>query len=260
MPWRHPIAAAIIGALTLCLAPSEGRAQAGTPTAGRSGWTFTLTPYAWIAGLKGDVGTLSGFPPAEVDVSFSDIIQSTEIAAMLAGEARRGRWGLLLDLVYLDLSEDAEGPEPFFGEAELQSTTLFATLSGAYRVLEKERVALDVLAGMRPWYLDTKLELSAGLLAARSTSDTEGWVDPLVGARVSFALGGGFSVTGVADVGGFGVGSDISWQAIATLNYRLRDWLWLRAGYRHLEVDYEDGGFVYDVQMSGPILGAGLQF
>jgi hypothetical protein len=64
----------------------------------------------------------------------------------------------------------------------------------------------------------------------------------------------------VADVGGFGVGSDTSWEAIATLNYRLRDWLWLRAGYRHLEVDYEDGGFVHDVQMSGPMMGAGLQF
>lgn len=260
MPWRHRIAAVGIGALTLCLAPSEGRTQTGAPTAGTPDWTFTLAPYAWMAGLKGDLGTLSGLPPAEVDVSFGDIIESTEIAAMLAGEARRGRWGLLLDLVYLDLSEDAEGPGPFFGGAELQSKTLFATLSGAYRVLESDRVALDVLAGVRPWYLDTELELSAGLLAARSTSDTEAWVDPLVGARVSVALGGGFSLTGAADIGGFDVGSDITWQALATLNYRLRDWLWLRAGYRHLEVDYEDGGFSYDVEMSGPIIGAGMRF
>ena len=47
---------------------------------------------------------------------------------------------------------------------------------------------------------------------------------------------------------------------LATLNYRLRDWLWLRAGYRHLEVDYEDGDFSYDVEMSGPIVGAGMRF
>jgi hypothetical protein len=81
-----------------------------------------------------------------------------------------------------------------------------------------------------------------------------------VKSRASLLRSRRFSVTGVADVGGFGVGSDTSWEAIATLNYRLRVWLWLRAGYRHLEVDYEDGGFVHDVQMSGPMMGAGLQF
>jgi hypothetical protein len=48
---------------------------------------------------EGDLGTISGLPPAEVDASFSDVIENTDVALMLAAEAGRDRWELLLDLV-----------------------------------------------------------------------------------------------------------------------------------------------------------------
>jgi hypothetical protein len=76
------------------------RALRNRVDAAAQSWTFTATPYVWFAGLKGDLGTISGLPPAEVDASFSDIIENTDVALMLAAEARRDRWGLLLDLVY----------------------------------------------------------------------------------------------------------------------------------------------------------------
>ena len=82
----------------------------------------------------------------------------------------------------------------------------------------------------------------------------------MIGLRAILDLGDGFSVLALADIGGFGVGSDQTWEALATLNYQVRDWLSLRAGYRHLEVDYDHQGFVFDVEMSGPILGAGFRF
>ena len=67
-------------------------------------------------------------------------------------------------------------------------------------------------------------------------------------------------MTAVGDIGGFGVGSDLTWQAIGTLDYAVNDRLELRAGYRALSVDYEDGKFLYDVLMQGPILGATYRF
>ena len=37
------------------------------------GWTFTVAPYLWASGIKGESG-LFGFPPQDVDVSFSDVL------------------------------------------------------------------------------------------------------------------------------------------------------------------------------------------
>ena len=65
---------------------------------------------------------------------------------------------------------------------------------------------------------------------------------------------------GLADVGGFGVSSDSTWQVMGALSYRLTDRIIARAGYRHLEVDYDNDGFVYDVELSGPILGVSFRF
>ena len=58
------------------------------------------------------------------------------------------------------------------------------------------------------------LDLSAGLLPGRSTKDDETWVDPVIGLRAILDLGDGFSVLAFADIGGFGVGSDQTWEAL----------------------------------------------
>lgn len=245
--------------VALAAVPSIVHAQEEAVTPG-AGWTFTATPYVWFAGMEGDLGTISGLPPVEVDASFSDILENTDIAMMLAAEARRDRWGLLLDLVYLNLSADADTPGPLFGSADVESETLFATLGVAYRMVQHGRLSADVVAGARLWYADTKLELSAGVLPAQSADDQEFWADPVFGLRAHVDLGRGFFLAPFADIGGFGVGSDSTWQIGSTVGYQIKDWMWVRAGYRHLHVDYEDDGFVFDVDMSGPILGIGFLF
>ena len=237
---------------------STGHAQ--EPADYPSGWSFQLTPYAWLAGLKGDVAVRSGLPTVPVDASFSDILENTDIALMLAAEARRGRMGLVTDLVYLGASADGDTPGPLFGAARAEVDTLFATVSAFYRAFAGEAVTVDALAGARIWYVDLELELDPGRLPGRTTQGNEVWADPVVGLRWNAQLGRGFFVAGAADIGGFDVGADFTWQLLGTLGYRVNDWLSVRAGYRHLEVDYEHDGFVFDVEMSGPIMGASFRF
>ena len=66
------------------------------------------------------------------------------------------------------------------------------------------------------------------------------------------------------DIGGFGVGSDLTWNAQAIVQLPLRRSAgyeaFAAAGYRALYWDYKDGGFEWDVTMSGPMLGAGMRF
>jgi len=54
--------------------------------------------------------------------------------------------------------------------------------------------------------------------------------------------------------------SDLTWQVVGTLDYHPWSWLVLRAGYRHLGVDYDHRGFVFDADISGPIIGASFRF
>ena len=239
-----------------CMAP-RALAQGTSPT---TGWSFAVTPYIWFAGLEGDVGAISGPPPVSVDASFDDIIENTDMTAMLTAEARHGRFGIVTDLSYLSLSADGATPGPLFGDAEVDTSTFFATVAGFYQVVAGERISLDVFAGARVWYVDTEIDLGAGLLPARSVQDDEVWADPLIGLRGSVELGRGFFLAGAADIGGFGIASDFTWQILGTLGYSFNDWFSARAGYRHLDVDYENDGFVWDVEMSGPIIGATFRF
>ena len=70
------------------------------------------------------------------------------------------------------------------------------------------------------------------------------------------------------DLGGFGAGSDFSWQAVAALTFDVaaRDGVTYAGmvGYRALDVDYEEGSgrkkYGYDVLQHGPVLGLVVGF
>jgi len=65
-------------------------------------------------------------------------------------------------------------------------------------------------------------------------------------------------------VGGFGVGSEFTWNLVGTLQYHLSRTVSLGVGYRALDIDYEQGSgasrFKFDVLMHGPVPGAVFHF
>lgn len=88
---------------------------------------------------------------------------------------------------------------------------------------------------------------------------SKSWVDPFVGFRGRYNVTEKLYVSARGDIGGFGVASDLTWNAFAAFGYQ-----WTRAfsteiGYRHLAIDYSDGGFIYDTEMSGIYLGMTLK-
>jgi hypothetical protein len=80
-------------------------------------------------------------------------------------------------------------------------------------------------------------------------------VDPIIGVRVNRNLSDKLFLRGVADIGGFGIESDFTWQAYLALGYRLSDKSALSIGYRGLGTDFTDGGFTYDVISHGLLIG-----
>lgn len=69
-----------------------------------------------------------------------------------------------------------------------------------------------------------------------------------------------WGLTIAGDIGGFGAGSEFTWQLLGTINDRAYDWLELRAGYRHMNVQRERGGTDIDISLRGPIIGATMRF
>ena len=210
-------------------------------------WTFDLSLYGLAAGMSGNVA-VKGIP-ADVDVGFDKIWENLRFGAM--GSARVGyeRWALSTEIIYMDL-QATKGQ--FTGVA--QQWMVQPALE--YRVCPH----LVAYAGTR--YNNINLELKGPF--GRATSGTQDWFDPIVGGRVSLPLGKKFSLNLSGDIGGFGVGSDLTWQAYPYLNWQISKLASVQAGYRLLYTDYETGSganrFKYDMLTSGPQVGFTLQF
>lgn len=65
------------------------------------GWTFNGGPYVWGAGIRGHVGHRSTGTQF-IKSDFSDIARTVDMSVMLMGEARRGPYSVLTDLMYID--------------------------------------------------------------------------------------------------------------------------------------------------------------
>lgn len=251
---------AIIGATMVILATS-GTSQAGAKKTS-DGWTFEVSPYLWMSGINGNVGIFQRVPPTSIDLSFSDIFNHIDwpAAVMVAGEARHGRFGILADVIYVELKADGSTPGPLFGGATIKVKDFTSTIEGAYRVVDAPAIKLDGLAGLRIFSVDEELNLSAGILQARSGSDSNTWVDPVIGMRAIVPFGSGFFVNGYGDVGGFGISDDLTWQLYGGLGYNFNNWLTAYAGYRYLDIHHEDGAFIWDIAQQGPLLGVQFRF
>jgi len=86
-------------------------------------------------------------------------------------------------------------------------------------------------------------------------------VDPIVGGRLQAALAPKISVTVAGDVGGWGTGSQLEYQTLGLLGYKLNPAVTLQAGYRYLYFDYSKGGSAnpfINTALSGVIFGATL--
>lgn len=236
----------------LCVLSDPSRAEEGE-------WSFTLAPYAWMSGISGDVATVPPLPPSSVDESFSDILDDLEGAFFVYGEARRDRLFFMTDLLYTNVSSsDGYGSGGFLTVDLDQENFVFGAAAG-YSVIKEPEYSVDIFGGARYWSIDSELTLT-GPVARRSISHSEDWLDPIVGARfaVPFSENWYFQVS--TTVGGFGVGADLEWDLFSTVRYRLSDWAWIGFGYRYLSVDYDDDGFLYDVDQQGPVLGAAFRF
>ncbi len=376
------------------------KAPVPPPAVASSLWEVTVRPYGWLAGIEGTVGV--GGYTAETDIPFKDILSNLDMVAALQLEVKRDRWMVLLDGMYLKMSDQGETPGRLLSTINVEVEQIMAEAAIGYRVWESDRGYLDVFAGARYMHLGTELgfevdaagvesfsedlsqaavsriasavrqgvgsgasavsskvqgkvntitsqvedllrqrvgqilgnhpnlpgaidflqnrggPVSAAIreLAAARLTETQGsldagteivtaevssakararekarravsraekklaqrietaireaipdrvsgaadWIDPIIGLRTRYNFTASCYAVGRADVGGFGVGSDLAWQAYAGVGYQFNPKVTLELGYRYLQMDYTSGGFTYDTATAGVFTALAIRF
>lgn len=223
-------------------------------------WQFELTPYLWMAGLNGHV-KIGRLPTETIDASPTDILKALDFGLMGMLEVHKDYFGFLGDAMYVNLAKTF--PSIRFDSANVKLIQQLYELAGMYRPLETASASLDLVGGAR--YLNLQSDLSvdasnpkASVLTSPSIAATAGWWDGFVGIRGLYSLTNHWKLVGYADIGTGG--SQMSWQAIAGVNYVFSDNLIGKIGYRILSEDYNKGKLDYNMRMGGFYLGLSIKF
>lgn len=185
-------------ALCMAFAPGFSWGQAAEER-----WTFSVLPYLWLPSMDGTLrygSSATGGAAPIVKIDADSLLGALDMAFMIAGEARKGRWSIATDYIYLDLGSDSSKVKsvdfnPGSGPVNVANATLDAgtqtkvkgsvwTLIGGYAFVQEPRSTLEVVGGVR--YLGVKAKTDWQLSAAVSGP----------GAGQTFPASGGVSQSG----------------------------------------------------------------
>lgn len=280
MKSRLLLTAALAGATLL--APLQALAEAPADK-----WTFSIMPYLWVPSVDGKLRF--GPPPvnggtANVSVDADSILDNLDFAFMITGEARKGRWLIATDYIYLDFGKadsavrsvdfnPGAGPINIStgaanGSAQSSLRGDLWTLVGGYAAVEG-KASLDVIGGFRylgisartDWQLNAAVTLPNSTLTFARSGNAEKsdsiWT-AIVGAKGRAKLGESpWFVNYYADVGGGS--STFTWQGVAGVGYAFR-WGDIVFDYRYLYYSQSGDKLIDNVSFGGFALGANFRF
>lgn len=225
-------------------------------------WGFLVEPYIMFPYISGDIG-IENLKEVQVDADPSDIFNNLHMAAMLYLEAKNNEWAITSDLVYMNLQKDVT-PTRLIRTGTITLKQTIWELAGLYRVLPY----LEVGIGGRLNVLSTDLDAERNVLPEGSEELTGHhsvtFFDPILITRLTYNINGEWLFQFRGDLGGFGVGSDFTWQLQGYAGYRFSELFQLSAGYRILSTDYDTGDyedqFIFNVNEFGPVIRLGFNF
>jgi hypothetical protein len=86
------------------------------------------------------------------------------------------------------------------------------------------------------------------------------WFDPIIGLRGQVNFTRWLYLAAQGDVGGFGAGSQIAWNVQAAFGINFSRNVFAELGYRYMYVDYENNGFLYNMNSYGLYSSVGFKF
>jgi len=131
-------------------------------------WQITVGGPGWLAGFSGHTG-FHGVNPY-VNVDFPQILKHINVISSFSAEVRKGRFGVLGDLLYLDAQAGTEERSGLVSKVDLGLQQFIGEFFGSYRIIEGPRGWLDLLGGFRNIYLGSQVGLQANNMATNTAS------------------------------------------------------------------------------------------
>lgn len=208
---------------------------------------YRIIPYLWTAGMDVEIGRPGLTTDADVD--FSDYIDFIDTGAAFIFDAVGEKWSFIANILYVELSEDIDLPATTVDVEVRESIFEFAV---GYRPQDFDKVR--ILGGARYLDLETTIDFANGPDFDKGRS----WWDPFIGLewrphqdKWEYYVQG--------DIGG-GVDADFAWQVALGATYHFSDKYAVSAGYRYLDIDYDDDGFIFDGNLEGIQIGLMFKF
>ena len=251
-------------------------------------WTYSLQPYVWLPGVKAN---LNYGPPAaggnspNVSIDTGKLLNTIDMAAMLSGEARKGRWLVGFDAMYLDFGHmdsrvTSVDFNPGSGPVNVSTANLNAgvmtdmsgslfTLIGGYAAVKDSRNSLDLIGGLRYFRMHAKTNWqmsavvtgpggSASFAATGVAEKADDLWTGIIGVKGRTMLGtGNWFVNYYADVGS---GSSTStWQGIGGIGHAFK-WGDVVLDYRALHYNVGGQKLIDELTARGLSIGARFTF
>lgn len=224
-------------------------------TSKTSSWQLDTTTYLWMQGTHGTVDALAheiGFKASPID-----LFQRAKLGAQQLLIAQHNRLSITGDILWTPIeiksSNSLLNPAPeMLSQAHYNPLTI--TPEVGYRVIDNRRIQIDGLTGFRYWHLGADFTL-APIAGGGSLSKSLNWVDPLAGARIKFPISRKLTAAIQGDTGGWGVGSQLDYQLLGALSYRIKPRWAVDAGWRYMYTDYRDSLVHSRVAQSGIVIG-----
>ncbi len=241
--------------------PKEITPVLAEPTKSTSPFRFDIGVPAWSSAIVGTTG-IKGFS-GHINVPFSTLWDHVDTVVPLALDAHYNKWGFHIDGQYVKLSEHFQTDEILFSSGTLTMEQAFANFNLNYQVLDTDRWNVESSIGGRYNYLSLAGTLQTKhplIVPNKDESGNTSWVDPIIGTNATVHIYKPFSLQMLGDVGGFGVGSHITYQFYGGGKIQIARYFYTELGYRYLYTNYSSAGNTYNVAMKGPQITFGANF
>ena len=222
-------------------------------------WEHSVSIYGWIPDFDGNINFDIEDGDEDGDRVEIDWLDKLDMFFMMNYEARKEKWSIFADMIYVDMSDSYE--TTVIGDnvpvsAEIELTAWVLSLYGGYCAVNSDHLTLDLITGLRYLSINTEIEGAVGRLPFNASPSLELY-DAVVGFRGEGNLNKQWYIPYHFDIGGGD--SDLTWRANAGMGYRF-DWGDILLTYSYMYYDKGDSGLVKDLDIYGPQLGVVFHF
>ena len=248
---RAPTLLAVIAAFVTIFSAISAARAASNPTIDDE-LHLQLTFSLWATSIDGSLQVEN--LKANVDACFSELIHDANYAFNPGAELTKGNWVLSFNMTFSKISSDLK--TPIGTDLGVQSTIGSWYVLVGYTVLRHQfdngmTLALTPGAGVQITYADNKIDPQ--FIPSQQATDT--FFDPVIGGRIVLGLSRQLDWRTEGTIGGFGIGSQLTWSAGSYLDWKFAENFALSAGYRAMAWDYDLSASHVDLILHGPWIG-----